>query len=230
MCELPLGRRLPVMRHFAIFLATMLSACSAVPLGAQAPSRALLIGVPRQAGQASRPCRTSTKVFASTPLADREGWYGQHLRALGERPLCGLAAEVYRLTWVPSFHPTIVVRVEHDSAGYLLRAKRESGAGGYEPGQLAVDTSIRLVKSDVAVLRRLLGAARFWSLPSKPAPDGTVGTDGAQWVMEGLVAGRYHVVDRWSPRAGGPHARYRQLAEWLLIRSGLASRSLVREY
>jgi hypothetical protein len=218
------------MRRFAMFLAAMLSACGAAPLGAQAPSRASLVGVPLQAGQASRPCNASAQFFASTPLADHEGWYGKHLRVLGERPLCGSAAEVYRLTWVPSFHPTIVVRVARDSAGYLLRAKRESGAGGYEPGRLVVDTSIRLVKSDVDALRRLLGAAHFWSLPSKPAPDGTVGTDGAQWVMEGLVAGRYHVVDRWSPRAEGPHARYRQLAEWLLMRSGLASRSLVREY
>jgi len=230
MYELPLGRRLLAMRPFAIVLVATLSACRADPLGAQAPARTLLVGVPLQAGQAARPCGTSARFFASTPLADREGWYGRHLSVLDERPLCDSAQEVYRLTWVPSFHPTVVVRIERDSVGYLLRAKRESGAGGYEPGRLAVDTSTRLVRSDVDALRRLLGAARFWSLPSKPAPDGTVGSDGAQWVMEGLAAGRYHVVDRWSPRADGPYARYRQLAEWLLARSGLASRSLVREY
>ena len=28
------------------------------------------------------------------------------------------------------------------------------------------------------------------------------GTDGSQWVIEGVRAGRYHVVDRWTPSKG----------------------------
>ena len=28
------------------------------------------------------------------------------------------------------------------------------------------------------------------------------GVDGAQWIIEGVRNGTYHVVDRWSPREG----------------------------
>jgi hypothetical protein len=219
------------MRKSTIFLVATLAAC-ANPEGPRArpPSLAPVVVVPPRAGQAARQCSTPPKFFASTVLADREGWYGKHLLALEERPLCGSVQEVYRLTWLPTFHPSIVVRVERDSAGYQLRAKRESGAGGYAPGHLAVDASVRLTTAEVRELSRLLKVADFWSLPTRPAPDDMQGLDGAQWVIEGLVSDRYHVVDRWSPMADGPDAKFRRLAEWMLTRSGLASKSLVHEY
>jgi hypothetical protein len=219
------------MRLPTILLAATLAFCAtSANGGAQSSARNRLVAVPPGAGQAERPCSSTTTFFASTALADREGWYGKHLRVLEEQPLCAPAArEVYRLTWIPTFHPSIVVRVEHDSAGYQLRAKRESGAGGYEPGKLVVDTTFRLTRSEVDELARRLKAARFWSLPTRPA-DAVLGTDGAQWVVEGLVSGRYNVVDRWSPSADGPYRSYRQLATWMLSRSRLVPKSLVREY
>ena len=30
-----------------------------------------------------------------------------------------------------------------------------------------------------------------------PAPDASVGYDGAQWILEAVRGDRYHVVDRW---------------------------------
>ena len=38
-------------------------------------------------------------------------------------------------------------------------------------------------------------------------PDGDekeVHLDGAQWILEGVRNGKYHVVDRWSPEKGDP--------------------------
>jgi hypothetical protein len=168
-----------------------------------------------------------------TALTDREGWYGEHLRALGERPFCDSAdvpAEVYRLTWLPSFDPTVVVRIERTLNKYVLTARTESGAGGYEPGHLARDTSYTMGEAERLEFVSLLTAAGFWALPTEPPPDGMVGVDGAQWVLEGFARGRYHVVDRWSPRTTGPDGRYRQLAEWMLQCSGLVASGLVREY
>jgi hypothetical protein len=180
-----------------------------------------------------RPCDMTKEFFVGTAIADREDWYGAHLSALGEPVLCGeegTEQRIIRLTWLPSFHPSVVVRVERLSTGYRLEAKIESGAGGYEPGHLARDTVITLSVTDGAEFERLLAAAHFWGLPTVPAPDGTVGLDGAQWVIEGLSDGRYHVVDRWTPDRNGPAADFRKLAEWLLAKSDLVAAELVREY
>lgn len=187
---------------------------------------------PPRAGAAARQCGSATEYFDGTPLADREGWYGDHLRALGERPLCagpGAPAEVYRLTWLPSFHSSVVVRVEREAATYRLTAKTESGAGGYDPGHLARDTSFTLGEPDVTEFERRLAAAHFWTLSTDP-PKTAMGLDGSQWVLEGITSGRYHVVDRWSPNVHGPDAQYRELAEWMLARSTLAQAEVVRMY
>ena len=32
------------------------------------------------------------------------------------------------------------------------------------------------------------------------------GLDGAQWIIEGLLNGNYHIVDRWSPEEGSIRA------------------------
>ena len=210
-------------------------ACGHDPVGAagECDRAATLVEIPPTAGLAASPCDDGEAYFAMTSLADREEWYGKHLRALGEHPLCdsaGVPAEVYRLTWLPSFHPTVVVRIERTLSAYILIAKAESGAGGYEPGHLARDTTYTLGEGERAEFVSLLSAADFWTVPTTPPPDRLGGFDGAQWVLEGLGRGRYHVVDRWSPPTNGPDARYRQLAAWMLQRSGLAAPDLVRAY
>jgi len=237
MCKQGHWRRLLDMRASAFLQisAGFLAACgnNAAPSNVSAERASLLIEIPSNAGSAARACSQTDTYFASTPLTDREGWYGKHLRVLGERPLCASSdatPEVYRLTWLPSFHPTVIVRIQRSSGDYHLTAKAESGAGGYEPGHLARDTSFTLREAEASEFAGLLSAARFWAMPTEPPPNGTIGSDGAQWVLEGLVRNRYHVVDRWSPEKNGPDAHYRRLAEWMLARSGLAARRLVREY
>jgi len=189
--------------------------------------------IPPSAGIATRPCGDGTTYFTMTALANRERWYGAHLRALGEHPICdrtGAPTDVYRLTWLPTFHPTVVVRIERSDSGDIFTAKAVSGAGGYEPGHLARDTTYTLKEADSREFVRLLNEADFWAMPTTPPSDGTIGLDGAQWVLEGMGRGRYHVVDRWSPRANGPDAAYRRLAEWMLGQSGFTAASLVRGY
>jgi len=48
----------------------------------------------------------------------------------------------------------------------------------------------------LAQLRRV----DFWSLPSHT--DEENGADGAEWIIEGVKEGKYHVVRRWSPEKG----------------------------
>ena len=40
----------------------------------------------------------------------------------------------------------------------------------------------------------------FWSLPSRL--NDQPGPDGSQWVIEGVKAGKYHIVDSWMPQQG----------------------------
>ena len=45
-----------------------------------------------------------------------------------------------------------------------------------------------------------INAAAFWDAPTEDP--GKNGEDGAQWIIEGRRQGRYHVVERWSPKSG----------------------------
>jgi hypothetical protein len=48
-----------------------------------------------------------------------------------------------------------------------------------------------------------LDSANFWNTPTLPdADENAVELDGAQWIIEGIRNGKYHIVDRWSPEAG----------------------------
>jgi len=42
----------------------------------------------------------------------------------------------------------------------------------------------------------------MWKLPTRQSEG--IGLDGAQWIIEAVKGGRYHVIDRWSPRADDP--------------------------
>ena len=188
-----------------------------------AMSDSLLVKVPDDSGTPLSECSGRPGYFGGTDVADREGWYGKHLLVLGERPLCAsstASSEVYRFTWLPSFDPSVVVRVERKSEQYVLEAKTETGAGGYDPGQLSRSTVITLTDPERAELARLLEAWQFWEQPTEQP---SFGLDGSQWILEGVAEGRYHVVDRWSPTHDGPLAKYRVLGEWLLQKSGLAT-------
>lgn len=220
-------------------LATMVSAGSAA---AQSPPPADSFryivhwdGVPIR-------CDTSdTATFPLPYLRHRDGWYGAQLRATGQGPLCAGSAtltSVFRLTWIPSFYPTVMIRIEQHGATYSLYAVRLTGAGGYAPGSKGRDTTVTLASSDWEEWLRLLSAARFWEAStgesdSVVSPHGKafaiMGADGAQWLLEGRRGNQYHAVDRWSPHAE-PNLPFRKACEWLLKRSGMVDSVVVADY
>jgi hypothetical protein len=110
----------------------ILLAVLAVDVGCSHRPASSLIAVDDSAGQPARQCPEASGYFTNTAIADRERWYGKHLIAMHEMPLCirpGSHTETYRLTWLPSFNHSVVVRVELDSGKYLLHARSETGAG-----------------------------------------------------------------------------------------------------
>jgi hypothetical protein len=138
-------------------------------------------------------------------------WYSKHLAAMGEPSLLEVSrrdstAEVYRFLWLRTFHHPILVRLAVRNDGTArLTLKETDGKGGYEPGKLIRNTTAKLSKQQNQWFLDRLEDIGLWKLPTrKPPKDGVVGLDGAQWIAEASKAGRYHIVDRWSPLPGDP--------------------------
>jgi hypothetical protein len=132
-------------------------------------------------------------------------WYSRQLRALGEPSLSALTtnrkAESYRFLWLRTFHHPVAVRIDLQGDGsWILTTKVASGAGGYSPGTLTTNTSRLLTAQEAQNFRSKVENEGFWNAPN-PVND-QAGTDGSQWIIEGVKAGRYHVIDRWMPKNG----------------------------
>ena len=122
----------------------------------------------------------------------------------------------YRFLWLRTFDAPIAIRLEIDSEGTgLLFAKSTDGKAGYWPGNLVTDDVHNLTTDQIDGFFGKLDQAQFWQLPSTDYSQ--QGFDGADWVVEGVKDGRYHVVVRWLP-GGTP---FRELALHMVELSGL---------
>ena len=136
-------------------------------------------------------------------------WYPSHLMAADEASLYAKALTAraagdwtLRFTWLRSFHPSVVIRIDGDSNGAHLLAKELSGAGGYDAGGIVKSVSRRLTKDEKRTLGTELIRTKPFNLPPKVCD---IGADGAQWIIEGVDDNGYHFVARWSPKRGGVH-------------------------
>ena len=148
------------------------------------------------------------------------GWYSTHLRAMSEPSLkdaVGGDATVYRFLWLRTWGQPIAVRIERRGETRTLTAVRLDGAGGYDPGAEVERVSRALTEAEWQAAVSAIDAASFATLPTSA----DTGLDGAQWVLEGVVGGRYRLVDRWSPTPDGPHAAFRAACTQLLTLSGI---------
>jgi hypothetical protein len=138
-------------------------------------------------------------------------WYSDHLRALREPSLWETSkqdamAEEYRFLYLRSFHHPISVRlVVNPDKTATLTSKETSGQSG-KPGRLSRNRKNHLTKLQTEAFLAALNRGSFWALPtSLVESNDVVQLDGAQWILEGVAQGRYHIVDRWSPdRADDP--------------------------
>jgi hypothetical protein len=165
---------------------------------------------------AASPGQAAAQYFPAGAFSERAdlhhfvvAWYCRHLSAMDELSLLRMAEarahEVYRFTWLRTFHAPFAFRldVRPDGSGSLL-VKSTSGKGGYDAGQLVLNKAVSLDARQVQRFATALDGLQFWNLPTKDPSD--VGLDGAQWIFEGVKGGKYHVVDRWTP-ANGPFRR-----------------------
>ena len=128
------------------------------------------------------------------------GWYSEQLAAMGEPSIsCGEPQDVYRLTWLRTFHHPVAVRVTAQGEQAILHAIELDGAGGYEPGKVLRRNEKVLSHAEFDELRRAFSEARFGSMPTS---EGRLGLDGAEWILEAFDENGYHIVVRWSPDDG----------------------------
>lgn len=128
-------------------------------------------------------------------------WYSEHLFAMKEPLLFNenLNKEVYRFTWLRTFHNPVVVRIERMEDKYLLTWKLCDGAGGYEPGNLTTNESKEINHETWGIFKSKLDALNYWNMSLGRMP---IGTDGSEWILEGVDNEKYKVVTVWTPSQG----------------------------
>jgi hypothetical protein len=124
-------------------------------------------------------------------------WYAKHLKALEEPVLSdSLPTKVFRFTWLRTFNNPVVIGLENKNDSITLYWKVCDGEGGYEPGKLIESKKKQLNLNEWTHFLQTIDKLNFWKLET--AKNEIMGTDGAQWILEGKELGKYHVVDRWS--------------------------------
>ncbi len=147
------------------------------------------------------------------------GWFTEHLNALGEPPIHSMGRNVtaYRFLWLRTFDSPIAIRAETQNSRTVLSSKQADGEAGFETGRIVVDTWRELADAEWSQIVAMIGEIGFWNLPAENLE--AVGLDGAEWVIEGIDAGRYHVCHRWSDVAAESIAKFGLL---LLELSGIS--------
>jgi hypothetical protein len=149
------------------------------------------------------------KALSGDPWSDhfKSVWYSQELGCLKEPSLLDLSKdesrEVYRFLWVRSFDHPVAIRLEVRADGTgMLTTKVANGEAGFLKTitHLIEDISRPLTREQTHAFLAQVKRSQFWLLPS--SINDQTGTDGAEWIIEGVKSGKYHVVDRWSPKTG----------------------------
>jgi hypothetical protein len=132
-------------------------------------------------------------------------WYSSALEKLGEPSLyerSGSAFQSYRFLWLRSFHHPVAVRLDLRQGGTaVLVVKVAGGTSGAISSRLLEEHSEAVTRKQVEAFLTKVDSVGYWDLIAKQAPTERA-PDGSEWIVEGVKAGRYHVVQRWSPQDG----------------------------
>jgi len=124
-------------------------------------------------------------------------WFSIKLNSLDEPILSdSLPNNIFRFFYLRSFIHPLVIRLENIKDSTILYWKECDGNGSYSPCNLITSKKKVLSLKEWSAINTKINSIKFWDLPTKK--ENLFGSDGAQWVLEGKVSGRYHVVDRWS--------------------------------
>ncbi len=128
--------------------------------------------------------------------------------------------EIYRFTWLRTFHHPVSVRLEKQNNTIRLFSKVCNGAGGYEAGQLIFDTTLNITDDQYKSLTQKVSNINFWILKTEQSDKS--GKDGSEWIIEAVKDNKYHMVTRWTP-SEGRQGDFRSVGEFLVSISKISS-------
>jgi len=133
-------------------------------------------------------------------------WYSRELKLLEEPSLFkqdnNPSSESYRFLWLRTFHHPIAIRLDlRPDGSSVLTTKVADGEAGFLRSikHLLENTSRPLPREQAKAFLAQIKRVSFWSITS---PVNENGCDGAEWIIEGVQHGEYHVVHQWSPEEG----------------------------
>ena len=139
------------------------------------------------------------------------------LDAFQELPLYAMpdcVDEAYSLTWIPSFHPPVLVRVWRSGDQGFMVAKELDSKGWSKFGNLKETNARPLTAFEWRDFINLLNRSSYWELSS--TSDEVSPEDGAVWLVDGLRAKQYRWVRRRTP-----NQQYGEICKHLIRLSGL---------
>lgn len=125
-------------------------------------------------------------------------WYFGHLFSM-EEPIINTCEdmEIFRFTWIRTFHNPIVVRISKKNSTISLVWKKTNGLGGYYTGEIDDEGIKNLSIEDWNKLKKKIKKCKFENLPSAELSHSK---DGADWILEGASSNGYHVVNKRNAR------------------------------
>jgi len=119
-------------------------------------------------------------------------WYSGVFYELGEKPLWPANPKqvTYRFVWIRSFHDPVSITMDVQPGG---TGQLHLHINGLVPRELESKTQA-LSKQQAQEVLELIDRAGFWNMATEGGPHGN---DGAEWILEGVQGGQYHVVTRW---------------------------------
>ncbi|MGB7846428.1 MAG: hypothetical protein WBL63_12495 [Candidatus Acidiferrum sp.] len=134
--------------------------------------------------------------FTSRAADFQVAWYSSDLYQLGETPLWPPAFEnekTFRFTYLGAFSgpKAVTLTVLPDGSG-----KAKMTMIHQLPEQAKSELLSTVPADRVSDFLQHLDRAHFWEMPTESQHRGF---DGAEWIMEGVQDGRYHIAVRWCP-------------------------------
>jgi hypothetical protein len=121
--------------------------------------------------------------------------------------------EIYRFTWLRSFHNPISIRIEKSDKKNELYWKVGKGSGGYEPMGIKRKGKKKIKTSHWNEFVSILGESEFEKLPNQ---NYVLKTDGASWTLEHKTNTKFKAHDtNW------PEGNFRESCLYLLKLSGI---------
>lgn len=137
-----------------------------------------------------------------------ESYYTYYLRKLAEPSLMHDYEQSsgfrFRFTWLRSFDDPIVIRIWQDGIGIYIRSVRITQHKDYTLGAINHDKTRKLTEREFEAFRKQINVPlllRPLSDIEKTVQSG--GADGARWIFEIGIDGKYSMLDYWTPKDYG---------------------------